>query len=82
MFLFAVLPACQPSFEDVRAFITKDCFFVISVKNCVFPMIFDGCGLPVWVPGPPWSHPWALDIANLGRFSKLTKLKQSDLSKN
>ena len=44
-------------------------------------MIFDGCGLPVWVPGPPWSHPWVLDVANLGQFSKLTKLKQLKLGK-
>ena len=45
-------------------------------------MIFDSCGLPVWVPGPPWSHPWVLDVANLGQFSKLTKLKQLKLGKH
>ena len=45
-------------------------------------MFFDGCGLPVWVPGPPWSHPWVLDVANLGQFSKLTKLKQLKLGKH
>ena len=58
------------------AFLEFACVFL------VFPMIFDSCGLPVWVPGPPWSHPWVLDVANLVQFSKLTKLKQSKLSKH